>query len=137
MFEKDLVRRAIAERLSGAIVQPLHDMTDLLVSDGSKVMFLREVLSDQPVGVLIQAALPRRVGVCEVEGGRELPRDLLVIGELSPVVAGDGLDRERLQLSESRLARLTPPCCARHEPSVSTSTCAQLKRRAPLCGRAR
>ena len=123
MFEKELVRRAVAEPLSGAIVQPLHEMTDLLVSDGtsarhtrgrtawlhemtdllvsdgSKVMFLREVLSDQPVGVLIQAALPRRVGMCEVEGGRELLRDLLVIGELSPIVAGDGLDHERLQLS--------------------------------------
>ncbi len=46
LFEKDLVRRFVAERFSGAIVEPLHNMTDVLVRDGSKVMFLREVLSD-------------------------------------------------------------------------------------------
>ena len=54
---------------------------------------LREVLAQQPVGVLVGAAFPRRVRVREVDvhSGREAERG--VAGHLAALVPGEGLDQ--------------------------------------------
>ncbi len=89
LFEKDFVRRAEAERLARAVVQPLRDPLDLGLRDRREVVLLREVLPDKPVGVLVEPSLPTRVRMREVEARSEPRRDPLVLGELSAVVRGD------------------------------------------------
>ncbi len=61
LFEKDLVRRPKAERLARAVAQPLQHLLDYRITDDDEIIFLQELLARQPVGVLVQPALPRKL----------------------------------------------------------------------------
>jgi len=63
------MRRLVTKRLSGTVIEPLHDVRDLGGRDSREVVPLREVLPYQPVDLLVEAALPRRVWMREVEAG--------------------------------------------------------------------
>jgi hypothetical protein len=68
------------------VLDPLH------ICDRREVCAFREVLSDEAVGVFVQAAFPGMVGLGEVGPGVEQGGDLSVGGKLFSVVVGEGLD---------------------------------------------
>ncbi len=81
-----------AEALARPVVDPVDGLLDLLVGDLVEQHGLGEVLSEQPVGLLVQAALPAVVGSGVVGAAAGGLGDDGVVGELAPVVVGDGVD---------------------------------------------
>ena len=61
---------------------------DIIGCDVSKTRTFREVLTNEAVCILVQAALPGMVGFGEVEPGAKLTGDALVTGELLAIVSG-------------------------------------------------
>ncbi len=62
------------EGFAGSVVDLVGDAGELVESDGTEVGAFGEVVTQQPVGVLFAAALPRGVGVAEVDVRAERPR---------------------------------------------------------------
>jgi hypothetical protein len=56
-------------RFTAAISTRVPDEAELIFGDLGKVMPLGKVLSDQSIGIIVQPALPRAVGMREEEGG--------------------------------------------------------------------
>ena len=73
---------------------------------------LGQVLPDEPVGVLVESALPGMVGVGEVALGVESLGDGLMVGELLAVVIGERVDKVgmRLQCCEQGVGGLGLTC---------------------------
>ena len=59
---------------------------------------LGQVLTDEPVGVLVESALPGMVGVGEVALGVESLGDGLMVGELLAVVIGERVNKVGMRL---------------------------------------
>ena len=99
------------------MIQSLANVCDLRLGERREIMPLREVLPHQPVGVLVQAPLPTGIRVREVELSGESCGNLLMPGELSAVVRGDGLHLPG-QRTQEREARLCDGRCrlVRHLP---------------------
>ena len=70
----------------------VHDAADLRVCEGVEIGALGQVLTDEPVGVLVESALPGMAGVGEVALGVESLGDGLMAGELLAVVIGERVD---------------------------------------------
>lgn len=68
------------------MVESMHGEGDLMGGDGIKAQLLWEELPDEAVHVLVGAALPRGIGMREVEVGIECPCDPFMPRELLPVV---------------------------------------------------
>ena len=49
-------------------------------------------MSNEPIGVFVQASFPGRIRVSKVDVGRQRLGDILVLGELQSIVIGDGVD---------------------------------------------
>ena len=74
--------------LSGSLVEFACDGIEMLLAVDGEVGAFREVLAQEPVGVFVGAALPRAVGIAEVDveiGGQ---CQALVIGKLLAAVPG-------------------------------------------------
>ena len=65
-------------------------MQDVIVRYRAEISSVRDVLADKFVGVLNKAFLPGGIGVGKEDFCMEHLGDVLVIGELGPVVGGDG-----------------------------------------------
>jgi len=83
---------AEAESLSWSVIEPLGDGVTVGLREASEAGLLRSILSDETVGVLIGASLPRVVGCGEEEVSASGGLDALVAVELGAVVDGDGAD---------------------------------------------
>ena len=88
---EDLVRRAIAQRLAGAAVQPALDLAHLLRRDLPEIGTLGEAFADQTIGSLVQAALPGMARGREAEPRLQPGGNLPASGELLAVVRGHGV----------------------------------------------
>ena len=66
--------------------------------EGVEIGALGQVLPDEPVGVLVESALPGMVGVGEVALGVESLGDGLMVGELLAVVIGERVDKVGMRL---------------------------------------
>src|SRR5437588_12869661 len=64
---KRLRRRFPAQRLSRSGIEGGRDRGDLVGAVDAEVGAFREVLTQQPIGVLVSAALPRALRVAEVD----------------------------------------------------------------------
>lgn len=91
----DFVRSEEAEALSGTMVELSSESGALTLGEGGEVGPLGQILAEEPIGVLVGAALPGVVRSGEVEGGVELPLEGFVHVELGAVVGGDGVDGMR------------------------------------------
>ncbi len=56
------------------------------IADGRKVTVLREVLANESIGILIQAAFPGSIRMCKVKFGFELGRYIFVVSKLFPII---------------------------------------------------
>ena len=70
------------EALGHRVVERVTDGRDLLRTPSREVGALREVLAQQPVGVLVGSALPGTLRVREVDGDTCLDRKGHVLGQL-------------------------------------------------------
>src|SRR5829696_4739257 len=60
----------------------------LLAPEGASTHALREVLAQQPVGVLVRAALPGAVGIAEVDLKTGVDPQAGVLAHLRPLIPG-------------------------------------------------
>jgi len=79
---------------------------DLALADRRKVRSFREELAQEAVGVLVAAALPRRVRVGEIHRHAECRPDALVTAELLAPVRRRRLERARWEGRVDRVDRL-------------------------------
>ena len=79
-----------AECLAGSTVQRRRDGCELLGAVAGEVGASREVLAQQPVGVLVGGALPRAAWITEVDLKAAVELELDVLGHLDALVPGQG-----------------------------------------------
>ena len=96
-------RCPVVECFSGPIVERLNDGLQVGVVEVSQVGFLREVLTDESVGVFVGASLPRTVGIGEVDVGLEEFFKVFESGKFFSVVEGECADEARGHSSEGVL----------------------------------
>ena len=81
-----------AESLPGSVIQRGGERVAIALGEAGHAAPLREVLAQQPVGVLVGPALPGLVRSGEVEAGAGGRLDRRIAMEFGPVVRGDGAD---------------------------------------------
>ena len=74
------------------------DAADLRACEGVEIAALGQILTDEPVGVLVEPTLPGMVGVGEVALGIESLGDSLMVGELLAVVIGERVNKVGMRL---------------------------------------
>jgi len=77
-----------AQSFSGALIEAQGYLVEVGLGIAGQVGLLRKVLSQQPVGVLVRAALPRTLRVTEVDLHLCRHRKALVFGHLEASVPG-------------------------------------------------
>src|SRR3981081_3979107 len=85
---KRLCGRFPAERLSGSGIEGSGHCGDLLGAVHAQIGTFREVLAQQPVGVLVGAALPRTLRIAEVDLHASVDLQAGVLGHLGPLIPG-------------------------------------------------
>src|SRR3954468_12211729 len=85
---KGLGRRSPSKRLARPTVERRGYRGESFRAVGAQVCALREVLSQQPVGVLVRPALPRAVRIAEVDLHAGVDPQLCMLAQLRPLVPG-------------------------------------------------
>src|SRR5664280_479756 len=80
----------VAESLARTSVEASLDVSKVGRADVREVDALGQVLAEEPIGVLVGAALPGRVWVAEVDGDVGGDGEGRVVGHLGALVPGDG-----------------------------------------------
>src|SRR3954454_12267618 len=85
---QSLGRCSPAQGLSGPAVEGHRHSGEVLGAVHAEVGALWKVLPQQPVGVLVRAALPRTVGIAEVDRHASLDPELGVLGHFRSLIPG-------------------------------------------------
>src|SRR5215208_4611444 len=85
---QSLGRGSPAQGLSRPAVEGDRHSGELLGAVHAQVSALGEVLPQQPVGVLVRAALPGAVGIAEIDRHARLDPQLGVLGHLRSLIPG-------------------------------------------------
>ena len=76
-------------RFSGSIIEPIHDLFDVLSAHLVKIRPLRKVLAYQTMGIFIDAPRPGGAGMNKIDiSAKPLCNDLMP-GKLQPVIQGE------------------------------------------------
>lgn len=94
------MRCPVVESDARSLVELPFDAGEVSRAVHRQVGRLREVLTQQAVGVLVAAALPRARGVAEVDLRSCVGRDVEVLGHLSALVPGQRAPQRRRELTE-------------------------------------
>ena len=86
--EEHLVGSSIAQAFPRAVIEPVYSVFDLLPGHPEQAALLGKELAQQPIGVLVEAALPRAIGMCKVHPGIQALANERVLGELFSIVKG-------------------------------------------------
>lgn len=100
MFVEGLGGCAPAKTFAGSVVDRSSDRRELATVPTGEVGALREVLAQQPVGVLVRASLPWAVRVGEEHRDAGLGGELGVLGEFFAAIPGEGSAQIFGQLQE-------------------------------------
>src|ERR1700691_562304 len=93
--EENLAWGFVSENLSGAGIELILDLLDLGIGYYREVGAFWAVLSDEAVGVFVEAAFPGVIGLGEIAVCLQRSGDFHMRGELLSVVVGDGFDAVR------------------------------------------
>src|SRR3954452_19528748 len=85
---QSLGRCSPAQGLSRPAVEGDRHGREVVDAVPAEVGALRKVLAQQPIGVLVRAALPRTVGIAEVDRHASLDPELGVLAHLCPLIPG-------------------------------------------------
>ena len=96
----DFQGRGNVETFPRARVQPMRDGVQLALCVARQVGALRQVLAQQPVGVLVGAALPRAVWIGKEDLDGEPLGQLLVLGHFFPPIIRQGFAQQRGHMPE-------------------------------------
>src|SRR5579884_3368361 len=91
----DLRRRPVAVQPARAMVELCGDRIELLLAQTTEILALGQVLAQQPVGVLIAAALPRAVLMAQVDRHASRSGNGLVLGHLPAAIPRQGAPQRR------------------------------------------
>ena len=72
------------------VVNLLDVLSQVLITQAINVFSLWDVLSDQTVGVFVEASLPGVIGMCKEPLGSQLAGDLFMVRKFSAIVVGQG-----------------------------------------------
>src|ERR1700678_4235679 len=87
------------QRFSWALIEAQGYLVEVDLGVAGQVGFLWEVLSQQPVGVSVGAALPRALRITEVDLHLRVHREALVFGHLQTSVPGQRAPQRRGQFT--------------------------------------
>ena len=90
MLVKELVGRLIPACFPGAIIQVGDGFFHLVPGNCSEIRAFRKKLTKQPVGVLIDATLPRGIRMGKVGGSLQGSCDCFMFHELGAIIKGQG-----------------------------------------------
>ena len=90
----DFQGRGEIETFSRARVQAMRDGVQLALRVARQVRALGQVLTQQPIGIFIGAALPRAVRIGKEHPDRESFRQALVLGHLFPAIVRQGFPQQ-------------------------------------------
>ena len=82
---------AKAKRFPWTVIEFVHGSFDFLWGDGCQIPVFREVLSDEPIGILVQSTLPGGIRMREVDPGIKVGRHAFMVGKLATIVIGQGV----------------------------------------------
>ncbi len=74
------------------MVELIHGMRDLRIGHRRQIPVFREVLTDETIGVLVQAPFPRGIRMREVDRRGKVTRHAFMVGELAAIVIGDAMN---------------------------------------------
>lgn len=92
MVRKKLDRRKVTVPLAWSVIESEGDLGAPSLAEVLHRGALRDVLANEPIGVLVRAALPGVIRSGEVEGRAGGALDVAVAMELRSVVDGDGFE---------------------------------------------
>lgn len=80
-----------AQRFSRTVIEFVHDILDFGVGDGAQITVFGEVLSNEPVGVLVRTTLPGGIRMREADAGLKVSGHAFMVGEFPAIVIGEGM----------------------------------------------
>ena len=83
--------RLKSQALSRPVIESIHDVVHLLLRQGIQRPALGHILANQPVGILVEPALPRMVRMREIHRRLQRLADGRMVGKLLAVVGGNRL----------------------------------------------
>ncbi len=90
----DFQGRGKVETLPRARVEAMRDGVQFTLRVPRQVRALRQVLAQQPVGVLVRAALPRTIRISKEDLDGKPVGELRVLGPLFPTIIGQGFAQQ-------------------------------------------
>ena len=99
-FRIDFQGRREVQTFSGARIQPMGNGVQLSLGIAGQVCPFGQVLAQQPIGILIGAALPGAVQIGKKDLDRKPLGQLLVLGHFFPSIVGQGFAQGRGHMSE-------------------------------------
>lgn len=80
------------------VIEPLHRQFDLLLVNYDEVPFLRRLLANETIGVLIRDSLPGQVGLNKGNPGLKMCSNAFVVGK---ILAFLRCDRIRIEIAQT------------------------------------
>jgi hypothetical protein len=119
--------RSHVEACSGARIQAMGDGVQRALGVARHVRILGKVLAQQPIGVLVGAALPRTVRIGNEDRDGESLGQPLVLGQLFAPIVGARFAQQRGHVSEFfREALTSTPCIRPLHPCQEDQACGAL-----------
>ena len=78
-----------AQGFSRSMIEFIHGVFDLSVGDGIQGLLLREVLTNEPIGILVQTTLPRGIRMRKVDPSLKVIGHALMVSKFATIVIGD------------------------------------------------
>ena len=86
------MRGSKPQGLSRSFIKSFFDLANLGIADGFEVAPLGEILAKKPIGVFVEPALPRTIGVGKIYIGFQGVGHFFMLGKFRAVIDGQGMD---------------------------------------------
>ena len=103
--------RLKSQALARSMIEPIHDVVYLCLGQRIHALAFGHILANQPIGVLVESALPSMVGMGEIDGRVQRLADRCMVGKLLTVIGGDRLGILLMRGSKSTVVAATSSAC--------------------------